>query len=393
MKFFPNKLKGTFIVPSSKAYAHRAIIAASLSYGKSVISNIDLSDDIIATINGMRALGASITSLAPKKYIITGFDHLRKTKINCNESSTTLRFLMPISLLEEKPMKFVGEKALIEMPLWPYFKLFRQKEISYDNEILPITISGLLKPGKYELDGDISAQFLSGLLFSLPLLKGDSTIEVPDLVSKGYVDLTVDVLERFGIIIKRKGDIFYIKGNQKYKSCNFEIEGDCSSVKIWHAANILGSNIKIEGINKNSLQPDCDFDGIIDGDVIDISNFPNLAPVLTTVFALREGETKITSVKNLAYKELNTLLSIVSELNKIGANIIVADNELTIYGVNEFTGGTVTSWGDYRIAMCLAIASTRCTKPLEIEGIESVRKKYPDFVEDFIKLGGKVDTK
>lgn len=387
MKFYPSKLSGTITIPPSKSYAHRAIIAASLAHEESQITNVDLSDDIRATINGMEVLGASIK----KNFKIKGYAHIRKNKINCIESGTTLRFLIPLSLLENKQIKFVGERSLLERPLLPYFKIFRENDISYDRDTLPITIKGLLKPGEYDIDGEISSQFISGLLFALPLLDGNSVLRAHNLVSRGYVNLTINILRQFGVEIRRKEDVFYIKGNQEYKACKYEVEGDYSQAAFYLAANELGSNVEVKGLKKKSLQPDSAFRELVKKNVIDISDVPDLGPILTTVLALRNGQSKIINAKRLAYKESNRLLSITSELNKIGAHIVAKEDEIIIDGVNEFQGGTVTSWGDHRIAMCLAIASTRCNKPLEIDGIEAISKSYPNFINDFISLGGKID--
>lgn len=415
LELTPSKISGSVVIPPSKSLAHRGIIAASLAQGRSVVSNLSYSDDIIRTIEAMKTLGVSITSLDGEAHI-DGVKELTRVNrtINCGESGSTVRFLIPIALLAKKEVEFIGEGRLAKRPLTPFYSIFNEQGIkfSHGEDDLPLTIDGSLKPGVFNIRGDISSQFITGLLFTLPLLSEESTINITtDLESKGYLDLTLDTLDKFGItVINNNYKSFVIPGNQTYTSKDYRVEGDFSQVAFWLVSGLINEKISCKGMNLNSLQGDKaildiinDFKGRLEakdedittlpsetkGSVIDLSQCPDLGPIVTVLAALSKGTTKIINAGRLRIKESDRITAMRTELNKIGAKIAEEENGMIIEGVEEFTGGvTLSAWNDHRIAMALAIASGRCKKPIIIDGCESVNKSYPHFWEDFKTLGG-----
>ncbi len=412
----PKMLNGKIIIPSSKSLCHRAIICAGLSKVHSHISNVIFSKDIEATCGAMSALGVNIDiKEGNTNLLVKGVENLNSNKINinCFESGSTLRFFIPIACTTGGEVTFKGEGKLVERPLEDYYSIFKEQGIKYSNHEgkLPLSINGKLSPGEYKVKGDVSSQFITGLLFALPLLTSDSKIIVTtELESKGYIDLTLDMLKNFSVQVENRGyREFIIKGNQQYSARDYRVEGDFSQVAFWLVAGALGGNIDCEGINVNSLQGDKVIIDIIEkmggkitieGDkikaspknlkatVIDVSQCPDLVPIVAVLGALSKGTTEIINGARVRFKESDRLKAITTELNKIGANIEEREAGLIIRGVEAFKGGIVNSWNDHRIAMALAIASMRCTEPLIIEGAQSVNKSYPNFWKDFIKLGG-----
>lgn len=404
----PGKIKGSVIAPPSKSMAHRAVICASLAQGRSIIKNIQLSDDIIATMEGMRSFGAVISY---ENQILTidgvGSQPAKEVRtIDCNESGSTLRFLIPLATLFTGETTFVGRGHLGKRPLEPYQEIFNQQSLPYhqkETEELHLTVQGALTPGLYEMRGDISSQFITGLLLTLPLLKGDSILKITThLESKGYIDLTLSVLKSFGIVIEldETKQEFHIKGNQIYTACSYEVEGDYSQAAFWLSANALGNNLSIEGLSSTSLQGDRDILTILETlsndspekeRVIDGAQVPDIIPVVALVAALTEGKTKIINLERLRIKESDRLVATQKELATLGANIKIVEDTLLITGVSNLTGGKeVWSHKDHRMAMMLAIASTRCNEPIYIKDTDCVKKSYPNFWEVFQQLGGKV---
>lgn len=422
LKIEPSVLVGTVRIPPSKSISHRAIIAAGLADGVSTIDNIILSEDIKATLNGLRALGAVINCISNNdeegtcKLDIQGRAKLEchEDTINCCESGSTLRFLLPLATLTGAEVTFHGAGKLGERPLDIYYRIFEEQGISYQttNGLLPLTVKGSLRSGTYRVKGDVSSQFITGLLFTLPLLEGDSRIIITTpLESQGYVDLTVDVLHKFGIEIKNNEyKEFLIPGNQKYRSTDYRVEGDYSQAAFWIVAGVLGQKINCLDLNRHSLQGDKVILDIVEqmgaqlriennrlevqaeptkGVIIDAGQCPDLVPILAVLGALSEGTTRIVNAGRLRIKESDRLRAISTELNKLGGKVQELDEGLIIQGVKNLQGGTVDSWNDHRIAMALAVASIKCQEPVTITGSESVRKSYPHFWDDFKKLGGK----
>ncbi len=414
----PTQLSGEIHVPPSKSISHRAIIAAALSHGTSEITNLMTSDDIEATLEGMKALG--VKAIREKSSLIIHGININigePTTINCRESGSTLRFLIPIAAtISNASITFSGAKRLGERPLAPYFEIFDSQNLSYDTASgkLPLHINGKLTPGEFYLAGNISSQFITGLLFALPLLNGDSVIHVTSpLESKGYIDLTLDVLKNFGIMIPNKNySIFNIPGNQKYKSVNYRIESDYSQAAFWIIAGLIGNGLVVKGLDPHSLQGDkvildiisemggsysIEKDSVIvkpsrtRGTIIDASQCPDLVPILAVLGSVSEGTTKIVNASRLRIKESDRLSSTTTELNKLGADIVETEDGLIITGKEHLNGGITDSWNDHRIAMAIAVASIKCSKPVTITGCDSVKKSYPSFWDDFKTLGGVIN--
>ena len=417
----PSKLSGEVKIPPSKSMAHRAIICAALSDGLSIIENIDYSDDIIATIEGMKALGASIVKYDDYLEIVGIYKSNKENNefriINCNESGSTLRFLVPISMLFSGKSKFVGKGNLGKRPLTTYYNIFENQGIEYSCEEgnLNLIINGKLKPGNFEVEGNVSSQFITGLLFTLPLLNSDSKITITTkMESKGYIDLTLKAISDFGIeVINNDYREFVIKGNQRYNARNYRVEGDYSQAAFFLCADALGNNVLCKDLDLKSLQGDKEVIDILKRmnvefttsdkgvkailkeklvkTIIDGSQCPDIIPVLTAVAALSEGTTEIINAGRLRIKECDRLAAVTMELNKLGAKIIEKEDGLVVTGVSELQGGVeVWSHNDHRIAMTLAIASTKCNEPIIIKDYECIVKSYPNFFEDFKTLGGNI---
>lgn len=422
LKIYPRQLKGKVKIPPSKSMAHRALICAALSHGVSKIRNIEFSDDIIATINGMRALGAVINqkedyievkginfkhNLIPREY---------ERVIDCNESGSTLRFLIPIALIYEGITRFVGRGNLGKRPLDTYYEIFDKQNIKYQytKDKLDLIISGVLHSDEFKIKGNISSQFITGLLFALPMLEKDSKIIITtELESKGYIDLTLNAMKEFGVEIENKNyKEFIIKGNQEYKARDYVVEGDYSQGAFFLCADSLGSNVDVIGLKSNSLQGDKEIIDILKrmgaeiiskdnsikakaenltNTIIDASGCPDIIPVLSVAASLAEGTTEIINAGRLRIKECDRLSAVTEELKALGADIKEKEDGLIIHGVKEFEGGaSVWSHKDHRIAMTIAIASTRCKGPIILKDYECVSKSYPNFFKDFKDLGGKI---
>ena len=406
----PTKLKGSVVIPPSKSLAHRAIICACLSRGKSVVKNVALSDDIIATIGCMRNLGANIDVQEGALEIVGNADRiLSDLTFDCKESGSTLRFILPIALALNGGMNtFVGKGKLGERPMKIYEKICNEQGVEYvdkslanANHLLNLSVKGKLDSGEYHVDGGVSSQFITGLLFALSLLKGDSKIVIEgELQSKGYLDLTLSALEKFGIRVANDAyKTLYIKGGQSYAACDYYIEGDYSQSAFYEVANYIGNDVTMLGLNADSLQGDkviVDFvDKLMTADkgedlTFDGSNCPDIIPVFALACCLRKGHTDIINISRLRIKECDRLSATAQELGKLGAKITQGDDSLAIDGVDKLSGGVVDSWGDHRMAMMLAIASTVAESEVTILGAQSVSKSYPNFFEHFKSLGGKV---
>ena len=407
-----DKLVGEVSPPPSKSILHRYIIASSLAKGISEIENISYSDDIIATIEAMRKLGAKIEE-NNNNLIIDGSKTFDKeylnnnSEIDCNESGSTLRFLFPLSIIKENKILFKGKGKLFKRPLSPYFENFDKYQIKYsytnENEIL---LDGVLKSGEYEIDGNISSQFITGLLFSLPLLNGNSKIIIKGkLESSSYIDITLDCLSKFGIkIINNLYQEFIIEGNQTYKSGNYKVEADYSQVAFFLVANSIGSNIKINGLNTNSLQGDkkiIDFISEIDEWnkneklILDGSETPDIIPILSLKACISKKEIEIVNIARLRIKESDRLKATVEELSKLGFDLIEKEDSILFNSRKNFIHNnkeivSLSSHSDHRIAMTIAIASTCYEGEIILDNLDCVKKSYPNFWEVFLLLGGKI---
>jgi 3-phosphoshikimate 1-carboxyvinyltransferase len=397
----PSNLSGTVKIPPSKSISHRAIICAALCEEPSIINNLIYSEDVDATINGLKSFGIGFEKNQNTLKVFKSINSKKINIIDCNESGSTLRFLIPLAAALNKKTTFKGRGKLVERPLNVYYNIFDNKNIKYENTNggLPVTLWGGLKPGAFNIAGNISSQFITGLMFALPLLNGNSKISITTpLESKGYIDLTINVLKNFSVDIENNDyKEFIILGNQKYKSNNYTVEGDYSQAAFWLVANNLGNNINITGMPHSSSQGDSKILDIIetiknrDSSIetkIDATQIPDLVPILAVLAALNKGKTTIYNAKRLRIKESDRLKAISEELGNLGANIKELDDGLYIEGKEFLSGGVVNSWNDHRIAMSLAIASTRCKENVILINKNCVNKSYPMFWDDFNSLGG-----
>ncbi len=420
VKIIPTPLSGVVKVPPSKSFAHRAVIAAFLSGDECKINNIRLSDDVSATVDCIRALGGvAVYDEDLECLTISKNDKELNEKIclDCSESGSTLRFLIPIAICLGKTIEFSGRGRLMERPLSPYFEIFDQKGISYELKNGKLIIDGKLNGGEFKIDGGVSSQFVTGLLFALPMLDDDSTIVINgNLSSKAYVDITLQVLKDFGIIIKNDNyKTFFIEGRQKYKAREYTVEGDFSQAAFFFVAGALGCDIVCAGLNPDSLQGDKKILEILKsvgaqadqvGDdaykvtagttlnqtVIDVDEIPDLVPICAVLFAFCKGESRITNAARLRLKESDRLAAISAELKNLGADIYEGTDSLVICGRQMLCGSEVSSHNDHRIAMALAIAACRCEGEVIIDGaIKAVNKSYPDFFEDYKSLGAEME--
>lgn len=407
----PGPLAGTITPPPSKSQAHRLLIAAALAEGESVLTNVALSQDIEATLRCLAALGAGAVregdslrveglggrrgSVSPCMCDAPHFD--------CGESGSTLRFLIPVALAAAGGGFFTGRGRLLARPQKPYEDLLREKGIFFSHKPDAISVRGELKAGVYALPGDVSSQFVTGLLYALPLLEGDSVIQLTcDLESRRYVDMTLQALERFGVEARADGPRrFRVPGGQRYRAGRARVEGDWSNAAFWYAANALGGRVDIRGLDPDSAQGDREiarFAALLarPGEAeLDVSQCPDLVPPLAAMAALRPGQvTSLVGAARLRIKESDRLATVTATLNAMGARVEEHPDSLTIRGLEELAGGvTVDGCNDHRIAMLAAVAASRCAAPVTVTGAECVAKSYPNFWEDYEAMGGGLDRK
>lgn len=428
LRIFPTKLRGTVQVPSSKSMGHREIICAGLAAGTSIVDNISMSKDIEATIRVLKAMNISIDEVPSmlndrRALQISGTGHLSAAaaQTDCGESGSTLRFLVPLGASLGCPLTFLGHGKLVSRPLQAYYDIFDKQGVQYfnDNGRLPLTVNGCLQAGRYDLPGNVSSQYVSGLLFILPLLAGDSEINITSpLESASYVNMTLSCLHKYGIKVDNKDgkhETYFIPGSQRYQAQNSMVEGDWSQAAFWTVGGSLGELVTASGIDNASLQGDKAVVEIMKqmgaristtndsvtvsaestkAALIDAADCPDIIPVLTVLAAVSNGITKVVNAGRLRIKECDRLAAVTSELNKLGAQIIEEPEGLTIIGKPEgLTGGVeVDAWNDHRIAMSLAIAAQSCKQPIIISGADSVSKSYPEFWKDYQTLGGKIEV-
>lgn len=408
-------LKGSVVVPPSKSAAHRAIISAALTRGKCTVKNIQMSKDISATCGCLERLGVVFDYNEKKMTLKVDAKELFKVsgelELDCCESGSTLRFLMPIALLSGQKVRFIGQGRLMQRPQQPYFDMFDEKGIIYQQEWDSISAYGEIKSGTYEMPGDVSSQFITGLMFALSCLDGDSEILITKpMQSKGYVDMTISVMRDFGVeVINENYKRFFIKGGQRYKLQSYSIEADYSQAAFFLVAGALGCDVECIGLREDSLQGDRAIVDIIKqtggriektekgiravrtgkmhGITVDVSDIPDLVPILAVLFTFCDGESRIINADRVRMKESDRLKAIATELNHLGAKITEGINYLNIEGVQVLEGNTVSAWNDHRIAMALAIAACRAEWDVSITGArEAVKKSYPDFFEVYGNL-------
>lgn len=406
IEIIPHTLVGSVDAVASKSHGHRLLIAAALSQKPTNVTINTSSQDIEATQNCLEQLDAPMPVL------------------DCGESGSTLRFLLPVAMALKDQALFMGSGRLPKRPISPLKEEMEAHGCVFSNEHRKkgdaqeiCHVKGRLKGGIFTLPGNVSSQYITGLLFTLPLLKENSQIRVTSpLESKRYVDLTVDVMQKCNIEVyveEKEGLLTYkVQGKQRYlPPAEMTAEGDWSNIAFWVAAGILSkeSGVICRGLNLQSIQADREIINIslrmggkvlekytsllameapLKGIHIDVSGIPDLVPILAVMAAAAKGTTHIHNAARLRLKESDRLAAMYDCLSRLGADIIEEPGGLTITGGKQLSGGTVSGYNDHRIVMAMTIASILCDKPLIIEGAEAVNKSYPRFFEDFEWLGG-----
>lgn len=406
-----NLINGIINVPASKSYLHRAIIASSLASGRSVIKNITLSNDILATLHAMEKLGAHV-EIGDDELIIDGITNFKLDNdimIDCGESGSTLRFIIPILTLFTGNIKLTGSYYLFSRPMNVYEKLFEENNAKFlkkDNEII---ISGTLTDFSNPIDGTISSQFITGLLFMLPLLNKDTTLYIDNLESKPYLDLSIDLLKTYGITVDCNKDYskIYVKGNQKYNPAFFNNVGDYSQAANFYVLRALTkANIEIFGLNPNSLQGDKVILDVVDKYnkmtldknklfkknklVIDIKDTPDVGPIIMVLLSRYGGVIK--NYERLVYKESNRIEAMTSELAKFGVSVTEEKNKIIVSPYNgKVVEEVIDSHNDHRICMAMAIMGLWCNQEITISNYECIDKSYPNFFYDLEAIGVKIE--
>ncbi len=399
----PTKLTGHVTPPPSKSEAHRLLIAAALAKGESSVTNVALSQDILATLGCIETLGCKVKQVAKGEYLIRGVERVATRSedaplpvFDCGESGSTLRFFIPIALAVCGGGEFIGRGRLMQRPLTPYFNLFDRLGIAYELDGERLRVEGLLTPGDYALPGDISSQFFTGLLFALPLLNGPSRlISTTQLESRDYLAMTLRVMQLAGVSVAEEENAFTITPGA-YATVTRTVEADWSQAGFWYAAKHLGCDLEICGTDLSSAQGDKQIAELAQqlakpGDVtIDLSVCPDLLPPLAVIAAVREGITYFVNGARLRLKESDRLATTAAMLRALGAHAEEGETTLTVYGQPTLTGGMVDGANDHRIVMAAAVAACACAEPVTITDAQAVAKSYPDFFDVYAGLGGSV---
>lgn len=415
VRVLPSVFNGEVTLPPSKSDVHRAILCASLARGKSVISPVDMSQDILATIDCAKALGADITVDGSTVYVDgTNLFGSKAAELNCRESGSTLRFFIPVAAAGGVAATFTGKGRLPQRPIGIYLDCLPKFGVKCTTEGgLPLDISGRLQSGCFEVPGNVSSQFITGLLLALPLTGKDCTIAVTSpLQSVGYINMTIRTMGVFGVKVEATENGYFIKGGQSYKPCRYTCEGDWSQAAFFMAAGALGGRLTLKGLRTDSIQGDMQCleifkefgaditvtpngitvtGGELKGISIDAAQIPDLVPILAVTAAFAKGSTNIYGAERLRIKESDRLNAISTCLNKVGARVTEKPDGLIIEGVKSAAGGSVEGYNDHRIVMSMAICAEKSTAPIEISDKESINKSYPSFFEDYKKVKGKVE--
>lgn len=410
VKITPTKLHGTIDAPPSKSYAHRLIISAFLSKKSVRINNVGYSDDINATVNALNTLGGNITIC--ENYAIVNPPRLitEKVKVDCGESGSTLRFLMPIAAALGINAEFTGHGRLLERPIGDLLDALKSHGVS----VCGYTVSGKLTSGEYVINAGVSSQYITGLLFALSILDGDSSLILQgNAVSRGYIDITVDVLKLFGVQIQKNETGYFIKGNQTFNApSKIDVEGDYSGAAFVLSLGALGGEITVKGLNKNSLQGDAKIidalkrfganvtengglftvkSGKLNAIELDCDDIPDIVQIISVVASYANGTTVLKNVDRLRIKESDRVEAVIKTLKTAGITAWYNCGNLYING-GKPTGGVFDGGKDHRTVMSAAVLSAYADGKSTIIGAEASKKSYPAFFDDLKSLGGNIDV-
>ncbi len=393
----PSTARGCITAPPSKSMAHRDLICGALSAG-SVITNVARSEDINATLRCLRALGAHIEEDGDTVRIGGLTPAAAPTApLDCGESGSTLRFMIPLCLLSDKPVTLTGAERLMQRPLGVYAELCSAVGLRFERSGNALTVCGPLSGGRYSVPGDVSSQFISGLLFALPLAKEDSVLEITGKVeSLSYIDLTFKALTDFGIVLHRIGNTLLIPSGQTYRPRSAAVEGDWSNAAFLEAFNLFGGDVTVEGLDEYSPQGDRVYRELFarlnSGGTapIDLSDCPDLAPILFAVAAARNGGV-FDGTARLRIKESDRAAAMQAELRKCGIPVTVEENRVIVHKATlHAPDSVIDGHNDHRIVMAMSVLCSLVGG--EIAGAEAVAKSYPNFFDDITKLGIQVNT-
>lgn len=395
-RFSPSTLRGTISAPPSKSMAHRYLIGAALSGCKSTISGVDMCEDILASIDCLRALGASVSVQSDKVSIDPeNFMRVENATLPCRESGSTLRFFIPLALCLGTDVTFEGSDRLFERPLDVYEDICRESGFGFTKGKGTLTVNGKLNSGSYKIRGDISSQFITGLIFALLFLGRKSCIEIiPPFESRSYIYLTISALSSFGASVRFADEYKIEILPSMMHAYTGRIEGDYSNAAFLDAFNYIGSQIEVQNLKADSLQGDRVyreyFDKISNGTpTLDISDCPDLGPVLFALAALKNGAT-FTGTDRLKAKESDRGAAMHAQLGKLGGGLIFGKNRITVPPqVLRYRGEAIDGQNDHRIVMAMSVILSKTGG--EIHGAEAVKKSYPSFFDDIVALGAKVE--
>lgn len=416
VKFSPFVPNGTVNVPPSKSDVHRAIICAAMANGVSRISPVALSNDIKATIGCIKALGAD--AVLENNVLTVDGTNMYKNKtalLDCGESGSTLRFFIPIAAVGNINATFVGKGKLPQRPIGIFTEaLPKAGTVCKTEGGLPLEIKGQLKSGIFEIPGNVSSQFITGLLLALPILEGDSEIVLTSpLESVGYIAMTIRTMKQFGVNIQATEKGWHIKGGQSYKTCDYTTDGDWSQAAFFMVLGAVSGKVTVKGVAKDSTQGDKKCAEILarfgakvtqlDNEVtvekrelkaitIDASQIPDLVPVLSVCAAFAKGTTKIINAERLRIKECDRLKATAELLNNLGGKVKELSDGLEITGVSSLKGGNVNGYNDHRIVMSAAVCAARSDEDITATFAMSINKSYPDFYIDYNSIGGKANV-
>lgn len=407
IKITPRPLSGAINGIASKSFAHRALICAALAKGESKIAINTSSEDIEATVGCLRALGAGIETDGSIYYVTPITKLPEKAVVDCKESGSTIRFLLPVICALGVEAEIKGSGRLPERPLSPLKEELIRMGASVSDSF-PVAVGGKIGCGEYSIKGDVSSQFITGLLLALSVVEGKSIINIiPPVRSKPYIDITLAVMRTFGADIKEDGNTYTVKGGC-LRGCGFTVEADWSNAAFW-----LCSGASVRNLNPDSVQGDKAIISVLEsmgakiavgpaeisadvsslhGCRIDASDIPDAVPVIAAVAATANGETVIYNAERLRIKESDRLETVTKMLTSLGADITETADGLIINGKPLLNGGETESFGDHRIAMAASVAAIKCRNPVTILNAQAVNKSYPAFFEDYNKLGGNANV-
>lgn len=409
----PCRFCGEVTAISSKSDAHRLLIASALSDRSTFIRCNARSADITATVNCLNSLGADIKFVDGGISVKPIKEKRKSAVLDCNESGSTIRFLLPVAASLGTTTEFTGGGRLPERPLSPLREQMEAHGVVFSPiNVFPVKINGKMISGKFTIKGNISSQFITGLLFALPLLNGNSIINViPPVESRPYIDMTLNTLKKFGITVTEKSNSFFIPGGQKYASPGtVESEGDWSNSAFFLTAGAVSGKVTVTGLDVSSVQGDKQIltilkemgaeitveqgsitvkKGDLHGINIDARNIPDLVPIISVAAAAaNDGETVITGAERLKIKESDRLTAVYESLKSLGVDISKTDDGLVINKTGIVGGGAVSGYNDHRMVMALSVLSAVSSGDIILRGAEAVNKSYPNFFEDFSSLGG-----